>query len=157
MTVPRPPPSLPQRTSGAPNSEWAAAIHELAAASAGVYVKVSALSQMVPGGNPPQDLDPPQDPQRLAPAHYAPLLDVLWDAFGPSRLIYASNWPQIEARSTFRDEFEIVKTYFERKGEAASAAFFAGNARAVYRWDLPSPKPPVSVSSLTSDPTPSRL
>ena len=51
--------------------------------------QVSALVQMTGEAGPA-----PADPR-----YYAPCLGALWAAFGARRLIFASNWPQIEAVS----------------------------------------------------------
>ena len=65
---------------------------------------------------------------------YRPVLDVLWNAFGEDRLIYASNWPQIERVSDFATAHRIVARYFEGKGTGATEKYFWKNSRAVYRW-----------------------
>lgn len=88
-----------------------------------VYCKVSALVQMTEARPAPADVE-----------FYRPALDVLWDAFGEDRLIYGSNWPQIEAVSDFATAQGIVASYFEGKGGEAVEKFFWKNARAAYRY-----------------------
>ena len=121
---------------GAPSAEWCRSIETLAAASPTVYMKVSALSQMVPNGHS-ADVDPPVDVP-IDPSWYEPALEAVWGAFGPRRLLFASNWPQIEQTThgigAFESDFNAVRTFFEGKGRAAAAAFFAGNAKELYRW-----------------------
>ena len=87
-----------------------------------VYCKVSALVQQTELVPAPSEVD-----------HYRPTLDVLWDTFGEDRLIYGSNWPQIEAVSDLATAHEIVARYFSEKGEEASEKFFSKNAEGAYR------------------------
>ena len=113
--------SRPLRAAGA-DPCWAEAIHRVAEYP-GVYCKVSGLVQMVGATPAPGDVD-----------YYRPTLDVLWEAFGEDRLVYGSNWPQIEAVSDFATAHRIVAEYFGSKGKRASERFFWRNARDVYRW-----------------------
>ena len=116
------------RPVGAPPPEWRGAMERIGACPR-VYCKVSALVQMAGGSGPA-----PSDPE-----YYHPVLEVLWAIFGGRRLIYASNWPQIEATSDLSTAFHIVASFFAGKGDEASALFFAGNAERVYRWGRPKP------------------
>jgi predicted TIM-barrel fold metal-dependent hydrolase len=58
-------------------------------------------------------------PAPFEPRYYAPCLEALWDAFGARRLIFASNWPQIEAVSDFGAALRIVADFFGGKGAAS--------------------------------------
>ena len=89
-----------------------------------MYCKVSALVQMVGDSGPA-----PADPQ-----FYHPVLEMLWDIFGSRRLIYASNWPQIEEVSDYASAFDIVDAYFTARGPAARDRFFWRNSAAAYQW-----------------------
>jgi L-fuconolactonase len=106
----------------APNPEWAQCLREIAAQTE-VYCKVSALVQMTETTPAPADVE-----------FYRPTLDVVWNAFGADRVIYASNWPQIERVSDFETAHRIVAHYFESKGSEATEKFFWKNSRALYRW-----------------------
>jgi len=106
----------------AANPRWAEDIRRIAEYPR-VYCKVSALVQMAGTTPAPRCVD-----------FYRPTLDVLWDAFGEDRLIYGSNWPQIEAVSDFATEHGIVADYFGEKGEEATGKFFWKNASTVYRF-----------------------
>ena len=106
----------------AANPRWAEAIRRIAEYPR-VYCKVSALVQMAGTKPAPRSVD-----------FYRPTLDVLWDAFGEDRLIYGSNWPQIEAVSDFTTAHGIVADYFGEKGEEAAGKYFWKNASAVYRF-----------------------
>lgn len=109
---------------GRPDPRWQEAIHTLARHPQ-VQCKVSALVQMTETDPAPADV-----------AFYTPTLDVLWDAFGADRLIYASNWPQIERCSDFPTAHGIAAAYFGRKGTEASEKFFWKNAAVAYNLDL---------------------
>ena len=68
-----------------PSERWVAAVN--AAASIGtVCMKVSDVLGL--GFSPDGSAAPPSTLEA-----YRAHLDVLWDAFGPERLIYGSNWP----------------------------------------------------------------
>ncbi|MEX1028173.1 MAG: amidohydrolase family protein, partial [Candidatus Paceibacterota bacterium] len=70
-------------TPDAPPSQWKAGI-QAAAEHANVFCKISALVEGAARGNEkaPSELD-----------FYRPYIDVVWNAFGDSRVIYGSNWP----------------------------------------------------------------
>ncbi len=109
-------------TTGPPRAEWAAGIRRIASLP-NVYCKVSALVQMAV--NVPAPVDP---------AFYHPVIDVVWNAFGTERLIYASNWPQIERVSDFATAHRIVADYFAEKGAEAEENFYWRNAKRMYKW-----------------------
>lgn len=98
---------------------------EAAAKSPHVFLKVSALVE----GTGKNDGSAPRDVE-----FYRPWLDVAWNAFGPDRLIYGSNWPVSERFAKLATVQGIVHDYFSAKGRAALEKFFAGNARTAYRW-----------------------
>ena len=105
-----------------PNREWADCVREIAAFP-NIWCKISALVQMTEIVPAPGDVE-----------IYRPTLDVLWNAFGEDRLIYASNWAQIERVSDFATAHRIVARYFEGKGTGASEKYFWKNSKDVYRW-----------------------
>ena len=113
----------------AANPRWAEDIRMIAEHPR-VYCKVSGLVQMARTVPAPGNVD-----------FYRPTLDVLWDAFGEDRLVYGSNWPQIEAVSDFGTAHRIVADYFGEKGEVATSKFFWKNASAAYRFVRPSSVP----------------
>ncbi len=106
----------------APDPDWVAGIREVAR-HPNVYCKVSALVELV--GTCPAPADP---------ALYRPTLDTLWEAFGEDRLLYGSNWPVSARCAPYATTQRIVMEYFGGKGEAAAAKYFAGNAKAAYKW-----------------------
>lgn len=98
---------------------------EAAAKFPQVFLKVSALVE----GTGKNDGSAPRDVE-----FYRPWLDIAWNAFGPDRLIYGSNWPVSERFAKLATVQGIVHDYFGAKGQAALEKFFAGNARTAYRW-----------------------
>ena len=88
-----------------------------------VFCKVSAVLQHSAVLPAPEDVD-----------FYRPTLDVLWDAFGEDRLVYGSNWPNVEQIGPYSQELAITSGYFREKGDEAADKFLWGNARVAYRW-----------------------
>ncbi|MGV3756945.1 MAG: amidohydrolase family protein [Verrucomicrobiota bacterium] len=64
---------------------------------------------------------------------YKPQLEVMWNAFGPDKLIYGSNWPVSERFAPLSRVQQLVHDYFSTKGDGALRAVFGGNARKVYK------------------------
>lgn len=103
--------------------EWVAHYQQLAA-QPNMYMKVSALMEQSVIQPAPTDL-----------TFYRPTLDILWQTFGEDRLIYGSNWPVCERAGDYYVEgINIVKRYFQEKGEVAYQKYFWQNAQAVYRY-----------------------
>ncbi len=90
-----------------------------------VFMKVSALAEQVKCeyGKAPSDT-----------AYYLPILDHLWETFGPDRLIYGSNWPVSDKGAPYAAVFKIVDEYFRAKGTEACEKYFWKNSKAAYRW-----------------------
>ncbi len=105
-----------------PSEDWVRAF-ERAAAAPNVYCKVSRFQEQAG-----------RTPSPASTEHYRAVLDLLWRVFGEDRLIFGSNWPLSEGAGTLADAVSIVRSYFDRKGGAASLKFFSGNAKAVYGW-----------------------
>ena len=105
-----------------PNPQWAQCVRDIARFP-NIWCKVSALVQMTDIVPAPADV-----------AFYRPVLDVLWDVFGEDRLIYASNWPQIERVSNFATAHRIVARYFEGRGTEAAEKYFWKNSKVAYQW-----------------------
>ncbi|HRI80364.1 MAG TPA: amidohydrolase family protein, partial [Cyclobacteriaceae bacterium] len=45
------------------------------------------------------------------PDYYAPTINVLWEAFGPDRLIFGSNWPVSALFADYATVFGIVDAW----------------------------------------------
>lgn len=104
--------------------EWKPAITEIARRP-NVFMKVSALVEQVKcaEGQAPKDT-----------AYYLPVLDHLWEHFGPDRLIYGSNWPVSDKGAGYDVVFRIVDEFFTSKGSEARLKHFSQNSRVAYRW-----------------------
>ena len=65
---------------------------------------------------------------------YRPVLDVVWQAFGADRLVYASNWPVSGIFASCATVQTLAETYFAEKGTAALRKCFSQNSRSFYKW-----------------------
>ena len=114
-----------------PQPEWRDAIAQVAQ-HPNVFLKVSALleSQAHATGKPTARTDP---------AFYEPWLECVWEAFGPRRLMFGSNWPVSARTGSYADILGVVRPFIDRKGPEAQRWFFAEASRDAYRWkDQPS-------------------
>lgn len=104
-------------------SDW---LKGMRAAAAGkqVFCKISALVECTRRnkGDAPADV-----------AFYRPVLDAVWDVFGEDRLLYGSNWPVCEQSAPYATVHEIVRAYFDKRGNAAAEKFFLRNSVAAYK------------------------
>ena len=100
-----------------------------------VNIKLSALVQMTIEWEKQKyntiDCKPHKAPSN--PEYYKPVIDLIFNQFGEDRIIYASNWPQLERVSDYGTGLNIVKTYFDRKGSYISSKIFSGNALSFYK------------------------
>lgn len=106
-----------------PSDEWRKAVATAGALGDTVFCKLSAL---VDGtrkrGAAPADL-----------AFYTPVLDHIWKAFGPDRLLYGSNWPVSDLYAPYATVFALSARYVEMKGADAVAKVFGANAAKAYQ------------------------
>jgi len=109
-----------------PPADWLRQMRALAPRPA-VCFKVSGLVEGTGRG----DGSAPSDV-----AFYRPVLDTLWNMFGPERLIYASNWPVSGRFAPLAAVQGIVADYFRSHGRQAEAMVFSQSARAAYQWVL---------------------
>lgn len=63
---------------------------------------------------------------------YRPVLDTLWQTFGPDRLLYGSNWPVSRHNAPLGLVQQIVLDYFSGQGQAALDKVFWKNAQVAY-------------------------
>jgi len=107
-----------------PPADWLRAMQALARRPK-VYCKVSGLVEGTGqrGGKAPGDVE-----------FYRPVLDAMWEMYGPDRLVYGSNWPVCEHFAPLATVQRIVSEYFHAKGRDAEEKVFGRNAAAVYRW-----------------------
>lgn len=90
-----------------------------------VYFKVSGLVEGTgrSNGTAPRDVE-----------FYRPVLDAIWQMFGPERLLYGSNWPVSELFAPLATVQGIVEDYFRSQGQQAMAQVSSLSGRAAYRW-----------------------
>ena len=87
-----------------------------------IYCKVSGLVEASTTKPAPAD-----------PSFYRPTLDALFEAFGPERLSYGSNWPVCRIAGEYATVFSIPREYFAAMGESVTDAIFRKNALECYR------------------------
>ena len=107
------------RISGGELEPWATMIGELAARP-NVACKVSGLVTEAAAD--------------WQPAQFAPYVDVLLASFGPGRLLFGSDWPVCLLAATYAEVLALARDLLSpHLSPAELAAFFADNARSVYR------------------------
>jgi L-fuconolactonase len=98
-------------------SNWAQAMEALAQCP-NVVCKVSGLlTELRPGGGR-------NDVVRA--------IGVLFDLFGPERLLWGSDWPVLTLAGGYRDWFELAREAIAAKDSSAVAAVIGGNALRIY-------------------------
>jgi len=66
--------------------------------------------------------------------YYRPGLDVIYELFGPDRVIFGSNWPVSDKFAPYANVYGLVSDYFSTKSRLAAEKFFWRNSYAAYRW-----------------------
>lgn len=109
---------------GTPPLSWREGMRE-AAQYPQVFCKVSGLVEGTGrrDGSAPATVD-----------FYRPVLDDVFQAFGPRRVIYGSNWPVCEPFAFYSTVQNIVEEYVKQRGPEAYDLFFSDNASAAYKW-----------------------
>jgi L-fuconolactonase len=87
-----------------------------------VYIKVSAVMRVEAGK------------AILDPALYRPVLDQIFGTFGEDKLVFGSDWPNADAVDNLPGIVQIVRDYFQTKGQAAAEKYFWKNSVSAYRW-----------------------
>jgi L-fuconolactonase len=62
----------------------------------------------------------------------APYLDIALEAFGPSRLMFGSDWPVSSQAAPYAGVCEVALTACSALSDQERVAVLAGNARAIY-------------------------
>jgi L-fuconolactonase len=99
---------------------WAAKVKK-AARHQNVYCKVSGIFQRT--GKMPA-------PKKVS--YYAPIFEVVYQAFGEDRIIYGSNWPVTDRGGSYAEQFSIIHDFFAPEGKTVLRKLFALNARKFY-------------------------
>ena len=72
------------------------------------------------------------------PDEFRPYLDVVFDAFGPDRVMFGSDWPVCLLAGTYRQVKQLIEAYVKHFSPADRDKIFGGNAALFY--GLKSPK-----------------
>lgn len=106
-----------------PPESWRTAVKE-AAACPNVFCKISGLAEggRRNGEDSPRSLD-----------LYRPVLDFVWEAFGPSRLLFGSNWPVCERFLPAAACYGIVEGYLAGRDAEEAASVWSGSSRRAYK------------------------
>ncbi len=101
------------------------ALMRKAASHTNVYCKLSGMMDLRSKIRPaPKDV-----------AHYAPVLDLLWDAFGEDRMIFGSDWPVSDnSERSYGEVLQLAQDYVRSKPESAYQKVFCENSRRAYTW-----------------------
>jgi L-fuconolactonase len=70
---------------------------------------------------------------RWHPSQFKPYLDVVFEAFGPDRVMFGSDWPVALLAGTYQQVFELAREYVAPLGAGVEAAFFGGSAANFYQ------------------------
>jgi len=108
----------------APDLAWREGMRRLGAES-NVFCKLSGLVEPMktPHGGAPTDVDT-----------YRPTLDHVTASFGPSRVLYGSNWPVSDKGARYADVFGLVAEYYADRTTEDRERFFWRNSLDAYRW-----------------------
>jgi len=68
------------------------------------------------------------------PDFYRPVLDMLWELFGPDRAMFGSNWPVSNRVAPYASVVKVVADYFATKDRSEAENFFWKNSQAAYQW-----------------------
>ena len=63
---------------------------------------------------------------------FAILLDRCYEAFGPSRLMWGSDFPPVAGREGYRNALRLTMAQFENRPASERDAIFGGTALAVF-------------------------
>jgi L-fuconolactonase len=104
----------------APPADWLKALKTGADAGANVFCKFSALVD----GTRKRDGAPTDA------AHYKPVMDAVWKAFGAERLLFGSNWPVSDLYAKYETVFALAAKYTDGQN---ARALLGATATKAYR------------------------
>lgn len=73
--------------------------------------------------------------QQWQPADFWPYLDVVFEAFGPQRLMFGSDWPVCTLAGSYAQVVNLLADYTRRLSAAEQAAVWGETAQRFYRLD----------------------
>jgi L-fuconolactonase len=76
------------------------------------------------------------DWHRWRPADFGPYLEVVFEAFGPERIMFGSDWPVCTVAATYAEVVGIVKDHTDQLSSEEQAQVWGGSARRFYGLDL---------------------
>jgi L-fuconolactonase len=63
-----------------------------------------------------------------------PVLDMALESFGPSRMMWGSDWPPVSSREGYANALNLPRDYLaERISQPETAQMFGGTARRIYQ------------------------
>jgi len=71
--------------------------------------------------------------EQWKPDDFRPYLDVVFEAFGPARLMIGSDWPVCTLSATYAETFAIVTDYIKHLRSSDQDAVLGGNCASFYR------------------------
>jgi L-fuconolactonase len=66
---------------------------------------------------------------------FKPYLDIVFDAFGPDRLMFGSDWPVCLLAATYRQVKQLIEDYVRDFSQADKKKIFGGNAARFYNLE----------------------
>jgi L-fuconolactonase len=69
----------------------------------------------------------------LDPDRFVPTISHLLETFGPSRLLFGSDWPVVKLASPYATWLRMARALLSHLPEQSQASIFSGNAGRVYR------------------------
>ena len=73
------------------------------------------------------------DWKNWAPGHFRPYLDTIFEAFGPARLMYGSDWPVCLLAASYPRVYDLAADYCARLSSGEQELVFGGTAQRFYR------------------------
>jgi L-fuconolactonase len=73
------------------------------------------------------------DWQNWVPSDFEPYLDVVFEAFGPKRVMFGSDWPVCNVAGGYQRMLSVVKNYTSKLSEDEQARFWGLNAIEFYK------------------------
>jgi len=105
---------------GAAEAAWSKKV-QAAAKYPNVYCKVSGIFQRSNRSPAPKKV-----------SYYAPIFEVVYEAFGEDRIIYGSNWPVTDRGGEYGEQLAIIHEHFSAKGKGVTEKLFWKNAAKFY-------------------------
>jgi L-fuconolactonase len=93
-----------------------------------VYIKIHGLGEFAERAMPVRDPFPFVEP-------IPPLLEQAYEAFGPSRMLWGSDYPPVSGREGYANALRFPMERFADKSDEQRALIFGGTAASLYRLD----------------------